>query len=175
METGEHMKHTIRDRARLRGEVRIYVVEGALTDAESRRLIEGDEELRKRVVERCIVRNLVTNVGRAAIASRIINGASVTIPSHLAVGTNPITPSATDLHLSFEIFRKALSTVAVFNTYYQRYAVNFTPSDFADTVTEMGLFTASAGGDMWAIVAASIVKTSSQSLVAEWRIQVLSS
>lgn len=130
---------------------------------------------RGRLVRRVIERNLITNTGRSEITSRIINGATVTIPGWIAVTQTAIVPAATDTTLTGETNRKANSTVAVLATYYSRFVSTFTSADLgAVTVLGLGLFTAAAAGNMWAIVSTSVAKSASESLVCEWRIQTLS-
>lgn len=170
------MRQVIVEGLRPRGEVHLTLVRGDITPAEQRAIIEGrfDRGLGRRIQDRIIVRNLVTNTGRADFVTRIAGSAS-TVPTHLAVGTTAITPAVTDTTLSGELMRKALTTSAAFQTYYIRYAVTFTTTDFNNTILGMALFSAAAAGDMFAIVSTSVTKDGTQSLVADWRIQLLSS
>lgn len=164
------------DGIRREGEVHLTVVAGSVSPEDYRRILDSDtEDLGGRVVTREVVRNLVTNTGRSDIASRIINGGTVTIPAYFGIGTTVIAPAAGDTTLTGETTnRKALSTVAVFATYYERYAVTYTAADFNLTVRGVGLFTSSSGGNLWAIAATNTAKSTSQALVADWRINTLS-
>lgn len=158
------------------GEVHLSVVAGSVSPDDYRRILASDnDDLGGRVLAREVVRNLVTNTGRSDVALRIINGSTAVSPTYWGIGTTVITPAASDTSLTGETTnRKALSTIATFATYYLRYAVTFTPSDFNLTVRGVGLFTSSSGGDMWTIAATNTAKSTSQSLVADWRVQVLS-
>ena len=165
----------VSDRFGMSGELRLVVWHGDVSDAEALAHLDGFW-LPRRIVDDRIFGNLITNTGRSDITSRIINGASVTIPGWIAATQTAIVPAATDTVLTGETARKAVSTVAVLSTYYQRYVATFTSADLgAVTVTGAGLFTAAAAGSMWAIVSTSVAKSATDSLVAEWRIQSLAS
>ena len=163
---------------RMRGEVILTVLDRDPTDAELRAVLDGAYSplAARRIVRQVTVGNLITNVGRADITSRIINGNTTTIAGWIAVTQTAIVPAATDTTLTGETARKACSTVSVLSTYYQRYAATFTSADLgAVTIMGLGLFTAAAVGNLWAIVSTSLAKTASESVVAEWRIQTLAS
>lgn len=131
-------------------------------------------ELQDRRIEQREYKNLITNVGRALIASLGV-GAGGTVYGYIAVNVGtPFTPAASDTVLYAETFRRACGTVAVLSTYYMRFVTNFLTSDWSGTAMGFGLFDASSNGNMGAIVSTSVAKTASQALVAEWRWQVTS-
>ena len=162
------------ERALLRGELRLVRWPGRVSEDEALAYLDGRWHPDLRLTD-VMFGNLVPNTGRSEITSRIINGATVTIPGWIAITQTAITPAATDTTLSGETNRKVCATVAVLSTYCQRYVTTFTSADLgAVTITGAGLFTAVAAGNMWAIVSTSLAKAASDSLVAEWRIQTLS-
>lgn len=157
------------------GEIHLTTVAGSLSPEDCRRILASDDEdLEGRVLAREVVRNLVTNTGRSDLVLRVVNGTTAASPTYWGIGTTVITPAVTDTSLTGETTnRKALSTIAAFATYYLRYAVTFTPADFNLTVRGVALFTSSSGGDMWTEAATNTAKSTSQSLVCDWRVQVL--
>lgn len=165
-----------RDGVRPIGEVHLSVVAGSVSPEDYQRILASDtEDLGGRVLAREVVRNLVTNSGRSGVVQRVINGSTAISPTYWGLGTTAITPTASDTSLTGETTdRKALTTIAAFGTYYLRYAVTFTAAQFSGTLRGVALFTASTGGDMWAIAGTNTSKSTSQTLVCDWRIQVLS-
>lgn len=158
------------------GEVHLTTVAGSLSTEDYLRILNDDvEDLGGRVLAREVVRNLVTNTGRSGVASRVINGGSASIPTYWGIGTSAITPSAADTSLTGETTnRQVLSVTSVFATYYMRFATTYSAGSFSATVRGVALFTSSSGGNMWAIAGTNTAKSTSQSLVADWRLQVLS-
>lgn len=167
------MKIDQEESARVRGEVRGFVIDGDVTDEEAVALLAGDGP-RSRIVREFRQRNLITNVARQRVAALLVAASTGTfnLPGWIGVGTSAIVPTATDTVLAGETFRKACSTLAVYQTYYGRLVANFTTTEVSGTFLGMGLFGSSSGGDMWAIVGTSIAKSTTQSLVGEWRILV---
>jgi hypothetical protein len=160
------------DRIGVRGEVHLTVVRGDLTPEETTRILARDIDsvLGQRLVSHESAYNLVTNTGRANIATIVATG--TTRPLYIGVGNTAITPAVTSTALSGEINRNAITTSVQFATYYARFAVTFASGDFNDTVRGIGLFTSSSGGDMWALVSSSVVKDASSALVCDWRLQI---
>lgn len=92
--------------------------------------------------------NLIVNVGRDYVASRITDGSSP-IMGWIAVGTGAAAPASGDTALGNELTRKALNTgspsrVANIVTF----EVNYTAGEAVGVLTEAGLFNAAAAGDM---------------------------
>ena len=151
----------------VRGELRLVLWHGNVQDDEAMACLNGVWRSRRMVLD-ITLPNLVTNVGRALVAS-LGTASGGTAYSHMAVGTTVITPAATDTTLTGETFRKACSTVATLSSYTMRFVCNYTTSDFNATVRGFGLFDAATNGNMGAIVSANVTKDASHSLVAEWR------
>lgn len=159
----------ITEEIRPRGQLRLVTWNGDVSDDEANEYLNGVWRPKVgRIVRDVTQMNLITNVGRALLASLGV-GAGGTVYGYIAVGTSVIVPAATDTTLTGETFRKACSTVAVLSTYYMRFVVNYLTTDWNGTGKGFGLFDASSNGNMGAIVSTSVVKTSSQALVSEWR------
>lgn len=158
-----------RERLHLVGRVTFWLVEGDLDDAGVRDVLTG-----RRPALRVARANLVTNVGRQQIAKRITDQAGVTSPTHIALGTTVFTPAVGDTMPTGEFFRKVCSTVAPHQSYFARYVMSALTTEANGTIKGAFLLTAAAGGDLWAEVSADIVKTSGQSLLSEWTIEVKS-
>ena len=160
----------IHDTLRVRGEVTFRVFDGDLDEYDLERLLAGKETRPALLVVR---RNLVTNVGRKEMV-KPWTGTAITAPNYIAFGSTVIAPAPTDTVLAGEFFRKVCSSATVYQDYYGRWVMNSLTTDFNTTVTGnikgAGLFTASAAGNMWAIVTADVAKTSTQSLVTEWKV-----
>ena len=161
------------DLLHLGGEVHFTVIRGDITPEEEASILadDVDPELEERIISRQVIHNLVTNTGRAGIATLMASG--TTRPTYFAVGTSAITPAVADTTLTGELTRKALSTSTTIATYFSRFAVTFTTGDFNNTVRGVALFTAAAGGDMWTEASANVLKNASSTLVCDWRINVL--
>lgn len=149
------------------GRVNFYLVRGDLDDQGVRELLAGERE-----ALRVVRTNLVTNAGRREMAKRLTDQVGVTSPTHIAFGNVAYTPAVGDTALTGEFFRKVCSTVAPHQDYFGRWVLNALSTEANGTIRGAGLFTAASGGNMWAGVAANVVKTSSQSLVTEWTIEV---
>jgi len=117
-------------------------------------------------------KNLVVTSGRNLIRD-LINEASVTGVTHLAVGTGTTAVSAGDASLVTEQFRNTLtkrtpSSGSVTWSYY----LSSTQANGND-LTEAGLFNASSGGTMFARVThAAITKTSSIAVMYSWTLNI---
>lgn len=170
----------------VRGEVRFFLwdrdlPEGLTEDTVAFGAFLDDRAFRKMRQELLLQeqtnQNLITNLGLQQFTSRIINGASTAQPGWIAFGTGTVTPAAAWTVTNWtagaaEYFRKALSIQAIYQTYYLRYVVNSTTTDWNGTAKAVGLFdsaTANAG-NLFAAVSANQTKTSTQSLTTEWRI-----
>lgn len=158
-----------RERLHLVGRVTFYLIDGDLDDLGVQELLAGE-----RPALRVIRRNLITSVGRQQIAKRITDQAGVTSPTHIALGNAAYTPAVGDTALTGEFFRKACSTVAPHQDYFGRYVMNALTTEANGTIRGAGLVTAASGGLYWAGVSADVVKTSGQSLLSEWTIEVKS-
>lgn len=164
-----------RDGIHLAGKLRLYLFRGDLPfadDAEQLCRFIDSGEAQRRATSSIVVGNLVVNQGRQQIAKRITDQAGVTSPTHIALGTTVFTPAVTDTTLTGEFFRKACSTVAPFQDYFGRWVMNALTTEANGTLRCAALFDAATAGNMWAEVATNVVKTSGQSLLSEWTIEV---
>lgn len=171
MQIQHELREVREERAPLCGEVRVLVVDGDVSDDEAARLLAGDPSLAARIVRELRDHNLITNTSRERAAALWVAASTggFNLPGYIGLGTTAITPSSTMTSLTGETYRKACSTLAVFQTYYSRWVANFTTTEVSGNFLGMALFGSSSGGDMHAIVSVSVSKSSSQSLIAEWR------
>lgn len=133
-----------------------------------------------RLKQRRVVRNVVTNVGKAQVAG-LINGVVTTPFTYVAIGTGTTPPAATDTALVTEIKRKAGTASRETTSVTNDTAVveaTFTSADGlsgTSAVTEAGLFDASTGGNMLSrqtFSALNINWDAGDSLTIRWKIQV---
>jgi len=100
-------------------------------------------------------RNVITNVGKAEVAS-LIGGLSTSAFTYIAIGTGTTSPSSTDTALESEIARKSASaskeTTNVTNDTLVLVATFSSADGLSGTanVAEAGVFNASSGGTMLA-------------------------
>ena len=115
--------------------------------------------------------NLVVGTGDNFIASRMV-GASATVMSHMAVGTNSTSASNSDTALGTESARVALtSSTASTNTV--TYVATFPAGTGTAALVEAGLFNASSAGTMLARTTFSVInKGASDTLTVTWVITV---
>ena len=117
------------------------------------------------------MKNLVVDAGLNLLRDRLA-GLSSSYATHLAIGTGTTAVSAAQTTLATEIFRDALtsatttSKAATLKYYLAAGSAN------GNTLSEIGLFTASSGGTMIAraLLASPIVKTASVTATFTWTI-----
>lgn len=117
--------------------------------------------------------NVVTNAGKAWIASRMA-GTSSAVMSHMAVGTGAAAAAAADTALASEVAttgRKALTSTTPSNNTVV-YSATFAAGEATGTLAEAGLFNASPGGTMLARTNISVTKGAADSLTINWTITV---
>ncbi len=90
--------------------------------------------------------NLVVNTGYGVLARFLASSSSTAIdpPRHVAVGTAVSAIAGSNASLGFEILRRPLSSAAVLSTYSVRLATMFLGAEALGSLTEIGLFTATA-------------------------------
>ena len=160
----------IDDGIHLRGEVRTYVLEGDLAPtllSDPQRLCEYLDGLEPTG----LYFNTVTNVGRQAYVQRIVAETTANI-GYTGLTTSATTPSLTLTALTNEILRKANSVNQSYLTYTMRHVSYHSTVDWGSTgIAGIGLFdTASTGGQMFAAASISVSKTTTQSLVTDYRV-----
>jgi hypothetical protein len=103
------------------------------------------------IKDRRVLKNLIVNAGKAAIAS----GTALSGFTHIGIGTGTTAPAAGDTALQSELstgYSRALSTQSNPSSYVRRYVgtfgINNPTSPNPVAITEAGMFTASTGGTM---------------------------
>ena len=119
--------------------------------------------------------NLLVNKTREQLASAIIGG-SVTYPGFIGVGVGTSTPASSDTGIeTVSQFNgsndaKAVDSKSVRSIYTARFVVQFTTGQANTAIKELALLTTADDGDLWARVAVTITKTSSERLTIYWYI-----
>lgn len=133
-----------------------------------------------RVKDRRVLRNVITNAGKAQVAG-LINGVVTTPFKYVAIGTGTTSETASDTALEYEIKRKAGSTSRTTTSVTNDTAVVEATFSSADglsgshAVTEAGLFDADTGGNMLCrktFGALNINWDAGDSLTITWKVQV---
>ena len=117
------------------------------------------------------VPNLVVDTGKDYVASRM-KDTTKNAMSHMAVGSNSVSPGASNTTLGAELNRQALtSTTVVDNTV--TYVATFGPGEGTGSVVEAGIFNAASGGDMLCrTIFGAINKASEDSMTVTWVVTV---
>jgi len=102
-------------------------------------------------IEREVIENIITDVGLSKVAG-LINGQNTTPFKYIAIGTGTTAPTAGDTALESEYARKEATTRLETTNVTDDTAVLEATFDFTESVTisEAGVFDASAGGNMLA-------------------------
>lgn len=118
-------------------------------------------------------KNLVVNVGKSFIASRMAGNASA-VMGWMAVGTNNTAPSATDTTLNTEIARVATTVSGGTPSGNTVQYVGVYPAGVATgALTEAGIFNASSAGTMLSRTTYSVInKGASDEMTITWVITV---
>jgi hypothetical protein len=105
------------------------------------------------VKDQRFIDNVVVNVGKAFIASRM-RGTTDALMSHMAIGTGTVAAAASQSALGTEVARTALTGTAAATTTVTNDAVQYSALFGPNTpgapaaVTEAGIFNASSAGTM---------------------------
>lgn len=118
-------------------------------------------------------KNLVVNVGKSFIASRMAGNASA-VMGWMAVGTNNTAPSATDTTLNTEIARVATTVSGGTPSGNTVQYVGVYPAGVATgALTEAGIFNASSAGTMLSRTTYPVInKGASDEMTITWVITV---
>lgn len=116
------------------------------------------------------VNNLVVNVGKNYIASRITSNASV-LMSHMALGSSNTSPTSSDTTLGNELGRVALDSSQVTNNTIA-YIATFPAGVATGTLKEAGIFNANANGTMMCRSQFSVTKDASDTIVISWNLAI---
>ena len=133
-----------------------------------------------RVKDRRLIRNVITDVGKAQVAG-LINGVVTTPFKYVAIGTGTTAESASDTALEYEVARKEGTTTRETTNVSNDTAVVEATFSSADglsgsmAITEAGLFDASSGGNMLCrrtFDALNINWDAGDTLTIKWKVQV---
>lgn len=123
------------------------------------------------LVESRKLKNLVVQSGKNFIASRMA-GVSEAVMSHMAVGTDAISPVSTDIALNAELTRVALASTTT-NTNVNTYVATYPAGVGTGALTEAGIFNASTGGTMLCRTTFAVVnKGANDSITITWNITI---
>lgn len=111
--------------------------------------------------------NIVVSAGKNLAALRLDNQG--TAPSHMALGTGTTLPLEADTTLVTEILRVVFSPVPSISTNEITYQATFT-SIATQTLAELGIFNAGAGGTMLArwLISPTVGWVSGNTLAVTW-------
>jgi len=118
-----------------------------------------------------IFKNLVVNVGKDFVASRMV-AASATVMSHMAIGSGTTAPAAGDTTLDSELGRVTLASSSATGAVVT-YTASFPAGTGTGAVTEAGIFNAGAAGTMLCRTVFSVVnKGANDSMSVTWTVTV---
>lgn len=118
-----------------------------------------------------IFKNLVVNVGKDFVASRMV-AASATVMSHMAIGSGTAAPAAGDTTLSSELGRVTLASSSAAGAVVT-YTASFPAGTGTGAVTEAGIFNAGVAGTMLCRTVFSVVnKGANDSMSVTWTVTV---
>lgn len=109
------------------------------------------------------VHNTVTTAGKNGAADQILASPSLGKPTHMAIGTG--SPSGTAL--GTELDRNALTSKTRSGAVVTMVG-DWAAGDGTGTITEAGIFDASANGNMWMSTTLSVVKAAGDTLQISW-------
>ena len=113
--------------------------------------------------------NLVVTSGKGYIASRM-KDATATVMSHLAVGTNAASASASNAALGTEVGRVALTGTVVSGGTIT-YSATFPAGTGTGALTEAGILNANSGGTMLCRTVFSVVnKQAADAMTISWSV-----
>lgn len=116
--------------------------------------------------------NLVTTVGKNAIADQLLASPSIGKPTHMAVGTGTNAAAAGDTALQTELDRNAFTSKTRSNNVVTMVG-DWAAGDGTGAITEAGLFNAASTGDLYArAVFSAINKGASDTLKITWQLTV---
>lgn len=117
------------------------------------------------------IKNLVVNVGKEFIASRMSSAALSPI-SHMAVGAGTVAALGSDVSLGSELSRVSFSSSSTLARTLT-FNATFPAGTGTGALTEAGLFNAVSGGVMLARTTFEVFnKTSTDTLAVEWDVTI---
>ena len=122
------------------------------------------------ITESIYVPNLVVDIGKAFIASRVIG--TPTVMSNMAIGTGTVAPAAADTTLGIEAGRVALSSISS-TAAVITHTATFPAGTGTGAITEAGIFNAASAGTMIARTTFPVVnKATGDTLAISWTITI---
>ena len=116
-------------------------------------------------------KNLVVNVGKEFVATRMVGTASA-VMSHMAVGSNTTAPVAADTALGTELGRVAISS-GTRTANVVTYTATFPPGTGTGALAEAGIFNANIAGTMLCRTVFAVVnKAANDSLSITWTVTI---
>jgi hypothetical protein len=116
------------------------------------------------------IKNLVVDVGKNFIASRIVG--TPTVMSHMAVGSGAVAAAAGNTVLGTELARVALSSVTATNAVVT-FTASFPAGIGTGAISEAGIFNALSAGTMLCRTAFAVVnKSAIDAMSITWQITV---
>lgn len=138
--------------------------------AKGRVVIETRDSVTGELKDRREFDNLVVDVGKAFIASRMVGTPAAM--SHMAVGTSATAPAANNTALGAELARAALASSTSAGAVIT-YQAQFAAGVGTGALTEAGLFNASSAGTMLARVAfATVNKGANDVTTITWTVTI---
>lgn len=117
------------------------------------------------------VKNLVVNIGKEHIASRLIG--STTLMDHMAVGSGTVAPLPTDTTLGTELGRVTFSSAPTQTAQMLTFLASFPAGVGTGAVTEAGIFNAASAGTMLSRTTfLAFNKTATDILNIEWDVTI---
>ena len=119
-----------------------------------------------------ILRNLITTLGKEAIAQNFFNdGTPPTLPTHIAVGSSATAPAVGDTALGGELTRLAFTSSSRSGAIVT-YSVTFGAGVGTGTIEELGLLNAAAAGTLYArFLSGTFDKGANDTLAITWDLQ----
>ncbi len=118
-----------------------------------------------------IFKNLVVNVGKDFVASRMV-AASATVMSHMGIGSDTTAPAAGDTTLGSQLGRVTLASASATGAVVT-YTASFPAGTGTGAVTEAGIFNAGTAGTMLCRTVFSVVnKGANDSMSVTWTVTV---
>ena len=116
-------------------------------------------------------KNLVVNVGKEFVASRMVGTASA-VMSHMAVGSNTTAPAAADTALGTELGRVAISS-GTHTANVVTYTATFPAGTGTGALAEAGIFNANTAGIMLCRTVFAVVnKAANDTLSITWTVTI---
>jgi len=133
--------------------------------------IEVFDEVTQTQTEKRHVKNLVVQVGKNFIASRMIQ-ASEPVMSHMAIGSGSLTPASSDTTLTTEVARVAITSATNADNVITYVAI-FPAGTGTGPLTEAGIFNSDTAGSMLSHTTFAVVNKGANDTVSiTWSITV---